>query len=320
MLTYFVIYAQNTVRILVTVYQEEFMKTLVTLAALMLLLTACSNETEIIANPKVSDSNMESTPAVSAKASVSLEDVINHERRSENSARDQWRHPLETLSFFGIESDMTVAEVLPGVSGWYTQILTPLTSQAGRMIGVTYPETLWRQIISTWNEESKEKFGANIDNMAQYLSVTDVESVQPITGYAIDNIPVTENNKADAVLFFRALHHLFRFDEPLIDTALSEVHDLLAPGGVAGVVQHRAPEDAEPGFASGNNGYLKQSDVVAAFQRAGFILEETSEINANPNDPADKLVWRLPPTTRDNPDTQAIGESDRMTLRFRKPG
>ena len=204
---------------------------------------------------------------------------------------------------------MTVAEVLPGVSGWYTQILTPLTSQAGRMIGVTYPETLWRQIISTWNEESKEKFGANIDNMAQYLSVTDVESVQPITGYAIDNIPVTENNKADAVLFFRALHHLFRFDEPLIDTALS-----------AGVVQHRAPEDAEPGFASGNNGYLKQSDVVAAFQRAGFILEETSEINANPNDPADKLVWRLPPTTRDNPDTQAIGESDRMTLRFRKPG
>ena len=296
------------------------MKTLVTLAALMLLLTACSNETEIIANPKVSDSNMESTPAVSAKASVSLEDVINHERRSENSARDQWRHPLETLSFFGIESDMTVAEVLPGVSGWYTQILTPLTSQAGRMIGVTYPETLWRQIISTWNEESKEKFGANIDNMAQYLSVTDVESVQPITGYAIDNIPVTENNKADAVLFFRALHHLFRFDEPLIDTALSEVHDLLAPGGVAGVVQHRAPEDAEPGFASGNNGYLKQSDVVAAFQRAGFILEETSEINANPNDPADKLVWRLPPTTRDNPDTQAIGESDRMTLRFRKPG
>ncbi len=296
------------------------MKTLVTLAALMLLLTACSNETEIIANPKVSDSNIESTPAVSAKASVSLEDVINHERRSENSARDQWRHPLETLSFFGIESDMTVAEVLPGVSGWYTQILTPLTSQAGRMIGVTYPETLWRQIISTWNEESKEKFGANIDNMAQYLSVTDVESVQPITGYAIDNIPVTENNKADAVLFFRALHHLFRFDEPLIDTALSEVHDLLAPGGVAGVVQHRAPEDAEPGFASGNNGYLKQSDVVAAFQRAGFILEETSEINANPNDPADKLVWRLPPTTRDNPDTQAIGESDRMTLRFRKPG
>lgn len=320
MLTYFAIYAQNTVRILVTVYQEEFMKTLVTLAALMLLLTACSNETEIIANPKVSDSNIESTPAVSAKASVSLEDVINHERRSENSARDQWRHPLETLSFFGIESDMTVAEVLPGVSGWYTQILTPLTSQAGRMIGVTYPETLWRQIISTWNEESKEKFGANIDNMAQYLSVTDVESVQPITGYAIDNIPVTENNKADAVLFFRALHHLFRFDEPLIDTALSEVHDLLAPGGVAGVVQHRAPEDAEPGFASGNNGYLKQSDVVAAFQRAGFILEETSEINANPNDPADKLVWRLPPTTRDNPDTQAIGESDRMTLRFRKPG
>ena len=296
------------------------MRTLVTVATLALLLTACSNETKTSSTTEVSDPIVESAPAVSVAVGTRLEDVINHERRSKNSGRDEWRHPLETLSFFGIESDMTVAEVLPGVSGWYTQILTPLTSQAGRMIGVTYPDTLWRQIISTWNEESKEKFGANIDNMAQYLSVTDVESVQPVTGYAIDNIPVSEDSKADAVLFFRALHHLFRFDEPLIDTALSEVHDLLAPGGVAGVVQHRAPEDSEPGFASGNNGYLKQSAVIAAFERAGFILEETSEINANPNDPADKLVWRLPPTTRDNPDTQAIGESDRMTLRFRKPG
>ena len=115
------------------------------------------------------------------------------------------------------------------------------------------------------------------------------------------------------------MHHLFRFDEPIIDTALSETYDMLASGGVAGVVQHRAPEDADPGFANGNNGYLKQSDVVAAFERAGFVLEEASEINANPNDPADSFVWRLPPTTTDNPDTQAIGESDRMTLRFRKP-
>ena len=115
------------------------------------------------------------------------------------------------------------------------------------------------------------------------------------------------------------MHYLFRFKEPLVDTALSEVFDLLAPGGVVGVVQHRAPEDADAEFASGNNGYLKQSDVVAAFERAGFVLEEASEINANPNDPVDGRVWRLPPTTTDNPDTLEIGESDRMTLRFRKP-
>ena len=153
----------------------------------------------------------------------------------------------------------------------------------------------------------------------RYMSVEGVNSAQPIIGYTIDNLPDTEDGQADAVLFIRAMHHLFRFEEPLVDTALSEVFDILAPGGVVGVVQHRAPEDADAEFANGNNGYVKQSDVVAAFEQAGFVLEETSEINANPKDPADSYVWRLPPSTTDNPDTLAIGESDRMTLRFRKP-
>ncbi|MFK7864288.1 MAG: class I SAM-dependent methyltransferase [Pseudohongiellaceae bacterium] len=296
------------------------MRTVFTVSALALLLAACSSDNETSSTAQVSAPSVESAPAISAEMpSTTLEEVIGHERRSESSGRDDWRHPLETLSFFGVESDMTVAEVLPGVGGWYTQILTPLTSQEGRMIGLTYPDGLWSQMFGAWNEETKENFGANIDNMARYLSVAGVESAQPVAGYTIDNIPASENGQADAVLFFRAMHHLFRFDEPLVDTALAEVYDLVAPGGVAGVVQHRAPEDSEAGFASGNNGYLKQSDVVAAFEKAGFVLEEASEINANPNDPADSLVWRLPPTTGDNPATQAIGESDRMTLRFRKP-
>ena len=257
--------------------------------------------------------------AENASADASLEAVINHERRDGNRGRDEWRNPLDTLSFFGIEPDMTIAEVLPGNGGWYTQILTPLTAEQGRMIGVTYPESLFRQMFSTWNEDSADGIGADLSQMGRYLSVEGVESAQPIVGYAIDDIPDEENGQADAVLFFRAMHHLFRFDEPIIDTALAETYDVLASGGVVGVVQHRAPEDADPGFANGNNGYLKQSDVVAAFERAGFVLEEASEINANPNDPADSFVWRLPPTTTDNPDTLAIGESDRMTLRFRKP-
>ncbi|MCY3690301.1 MAG: class I SAM-dependent methyltransferase [Gammaproteobacteria bacterium] len=257
--------------------------------------------------------------AENVSADAGLEAVINHERRDQNRGRDEWRNPLDTLSFFGIEPDMTIAEVLPGNGGWYTQILTPLTAEQGRLIGVTYPESLFRQMFSTWNEDSAEGIGADLSQMGRYLSVEGVDSAQPIVGYAIDDIPDQENGQADAVLFFRAMHHLFRFDEPIIDTALSETYDMLASGGVAGVVQHRAPEDADPGFANGNNGYLKQSDVVAAFERAGFVLEEASEINANPNDPADSFVWRLPPTTTDNPDTQAIGESDRMTLRFRKP-
>lgn len=281
------------------------MRSIVMVSAMALILAACSNDAAFAAE--------------NASADAGLEAVIDHERRDENRGRDEWRNPLDTLSFFGIEPDMTIVEVLPGNGGWYSQILTPLTAEQGRMIGVTYPESLFRQMFSTWNEESAEGIGADLSQMGRYLSVEGVDSAQSIVGYAIDDIPDQENGQADAVLFFRAMHHLFRFDEPIIDTALSETYEMLTPGGVAGVVQHRAPEAADPGFANGNNGYLKQSDVVAAFERAGFVLEEASELNANPNDPADSFVWRLPPTTTNNPDTQAIGESDRMTLRFRKP-
>ncbi len=264
-------------------------------------------------------SNDAAFAAENVSADAALEAVINHERRDGNRGRDEWRNPLDTLSFFGIEPDMTIVEVFPGNGGWYSQILTPLTAEQGRLIGATYPESLFRQLFSTWDEAAAERTGADIAQMGRYLSVEGVESAQPIVGYAIDDIPDREDGQADAVLYFRAMHHLFRFDEPVIDAALAETYDVLAPGGVVGVVQHRAPEDADPEFANGNNGYLKQSDVVAAFERAGFVFEEASEINANPNDSADSFVWRLPPTTTDNPDTQAIGESDRMTLRFRKP-
>ncbi len=288
------------------------MKTVGIVSALALILAACSDGAET--------TSVETNGAEESRvAGANLADVIGHARRDERRARDEWRHPLETLSFFGIRPDMTIVEVLPGNGGWYTQILTPLTAEQGRIIGVTYPENLWVQMFSSWNEDSYERFGADITQMGRYMSIEGVDSAQPIIGYTIDNIPDEEDGQADAVLFFRAMHHLFRFEQPLVDTALSEVFDMLAPGGVVAVVQHRAPEDADAEFANGNNGYLKQSDVIAAFERAGFVLEEASEINANPNDPADGYVWRLPPSTTDNPDTLAIGESDRMTLRFRKP-
>jgi len=288
------------------------MKTLVIVSALALVLAACSDGTEPA--PAATDKAEEQR-----EVGANLADIVAHDRRNENKSRDEWRHPLETLTFFEIEPDMTIVEVLPGNGGWYTQILNPLTAEQGRLIGATYPESLWVQMFSTWNEESQEKYAGDATQMGRYMSIEGVERSQPIVGYTIDNFPDDETDRADAVLFFRAMHHLFRFEEPLVDTALSEVFDVLAPGGVVGVVQHRAPEDADAEFANGDNGYLKQSDVVAAFERAGFMLEETSELNANPNDPADAYVWRLPPSTTDNPDTSAIGESDRMTLRFRKP-
>lgn len=306
-------------------------------SAMALVLAACSGGEETTPDPaeevagangaamdalEAGDAGVSAEGADSAGTAAPLDvlaEVIANERRDGNRARDEWRNPGETLTFFGVEPDMAVVEVLPGNGGWYTQILTPYTAEQGRLIGVTYPNSLWVQMFPSWNPENYDRFGADITRMDAYLSVEGVESAQPIVGYTIDNIPDAEDGQADAVLFFRALHHLFRFEEPMIDTALAEVYDVLAPGGVVGVVQHRAPEAAPAEFVTGDNGYLKQSDVIAAFERAGFVLEATSEINANPNDPADSFVWRLPPSTTDNAETLAIGESDRMTLRFRKP-
>ena len=319
------------------------MRALGYVSAMALLLAACSNAdeaatatTDDMAADEMTGSDVAAeagsgAPETQAAAvadetsssdtipSIALIEAVTHERREENRARDVWRHPVETLTFFGVQPDMTIIEVLPGNGGWYSQILTPLTAEQGRLIGATYPESLWSQMFPSWSAENYERFGADITQMGRYMSVEGVEPANATVGYAIDNIPDAENGQVDAVLFFRAMHHLFRFEEPLVDTALSEVFDALAPGGVVGVVQHRAPEEADASFVTGDNGYLKQSDVVAAFERAGFVLEASSEVNANPNDPADNFVWRLPPSTQDNPETMAIGESDRMTLRFRKP-
>lgn len=295
-------------------------------SAAALVLAACSGGEGAVSSTPDDAAEMADTvadapevPAADVSPSSVLIEVVAHERRDDNRARDEWRHPVETLTFFGLRPDMTIIEVLPGNGGWYSQILTPFTAAEGRMIGATYPVSLWTRMFPDFSEDNYERFGADITQMGRYMSVEGVESSQVTLGYALDNIPDEENGQVDAALFFRALHHLFRFEEPLVDTALAEVYDALAPGGVVGVVQHRAPEDADPEFANGNNGYLRQSDVIAAFERAGFVLDASSEINANPNDPADGFVWRLPPTTRDNPETSAIGESDRMTLRFRKP-
>lgn len=303
------------------------MRALGYVSAMALLLAACSSGDEAASSAADADGDAaamvaDTAPAQAADsqaASAVLIETVTHERRDENRARDEWRHPVETLTFFGVQPDMTVMEVLPGNGGWYSQILTPLTAEQGRLIGVTYPDSLWSQMFPSWSADNYERFGADITQMGRYMSVEGVEPVNATVGYAIDNIPDAENGQVDAVLFFRAMHHLFRFEEPLVDAALSEVFDAVAPGGVVGVVQHRAPEEADASFVTGDNGYLKQSDVIAAFERAGFVLEASSEINANPNDPADNYVWRLPPSTQDNPETLAIGESDRMTLRFRKP-
>ena len=146
----------------------------------------------------------------------------------------------------------------------------------------------------------------------------------------ITSMEGTEDGSVDAVLFIRALHNLNRFnaEDKYLDASIASAYRVLKPGGVVGVVQHAAPEDAPDASTIGQRGYLKKSALIVQFEAAGFELEGSSDINANPKDQpgTDQVVWRLPPTlsgteegTPERAAVEAVGESNRMTLKFKKP-
>ncbi len=242
-------------------------------------------------------------------------------------ARYPYRHPQQTLEFIGVEPGMTVVEVLPG-SLWYTNILLPYLGPEGHLIGADYPVALLENF--PWaSAEMLAKKRAWVQTWTAEREAARQPDDARVSAFQIGIMPGAFHGKADVVLFLRAQHNLARFPEqPFLRDALRNAWDALKPGGIVGVVQHRAPESASDSFASGSNGYLKQSFVIAQMLAAGFELVATSEINANPADQpgAGDNVWRLPPSLRlpkgstaTREEMQAIGESDRMTLKFRKP-
>ena len=244
-------------------------------------------------------------------------------RSEEDRARDQYRHPIATLSFFEVEPGMTVVETLPG-SGWYTRILVPYVASVGRFFGANYSVDLFKRIFGDRWESRRQQ----IENWLQtFPGRTVFLANQPpeLGAFIIGQAPAELAGQVDRVLFIRSLHHLNRFESRLLNEAAAEAYVLLKPGGIVGVVQHRAPESNDNEWANGSQGYLKQSRVVDAFEAAGFSLEATSELNSNPLDvPTENdRVWRLPPTLRAEGEARkvslAIGESDRMTLKFAKP-
>jgi len=246
---------------------------------------------------------------------------------AETKKRYEARHPLETLTFFEVQKGDTVIETLPG-GGWYSHILYSYLGDSGNLIGAHYPKSLFERF--GWDKERVQRM---VDRGANWPKT--VAGKSDAKGSALDHYIMTEmpdrlNGSADKVLFIRSLHNINRFDTKTghLDVVLKEAFRALKPGGIAGVVQHRAQETASDEWADGSNGYLKQSKLVVAFEAAGFKLVEARDINANPKDrPTEKeFVWRLPPSLRgaeeNSPKWRAykqIGESDRMTLKFIKP-
>jgi predicted methyltransferase len=242
--------------------------------------------------------------------------------------RYEWRHPQQTLEFFAIKPGMNVVEALPD-EGWYTKILLPYLGQDGSLIGADYSPEMYAKMSWATPEFLKEKetWVATWTAQAETWR-TDDSAV--VSAFVFGAMPEAFNGTADAVLFIRALHNLARFNAEggYLDKALKDALDALQPGGIVGIVQHQAAEDSSAEFADGSHGYLKKSYIMKAMQDAGFEFVAESAINENTEDQPgpDDIVWRLPPTlatSRDNPELaaqmKAIGESNRMTLKFRKP-
>ncbi|MCF7535399.1 class I SAM-dependent methyltransferase [Pseudomonas petrae] len=253
-------------------------------------------------------------------ASAAPESTVSHEqfatvlggnwRVPQNAARDQYRHPEQTLTFFGLRPDQTVIEITPG-NGWYSELLAPLLNDEGHYVAaIIDPAT--SDYAKKSADSLKQKYAAD---PAHYGKVE-------VVAYAPQAPVFGKPGSADTVLTFRNVHNWV--DAGNEAATFKAFYEVLKPGGTLGVVDHRA----KPGTTARDNeknGYLPTDYVVKLAQKAGFTLAGESEINANPKDTKDypEGVWTLPPALvkgeQDNAKYLAIGESDRMTLRFIKP-
>ena len=245
-----------------------------------------------------------------AYADDALKAAIAGEHRSAaNKARDAARHPYETLTFFGIKPTMTVVELAPG-GGWYTEILASYLRPHGKLIAAGQafvPE-----------KRGGMAFKARLDATPALYDKVVPGVFEPPSTYQI-----AAPNSVDMVLTFRNLHNWVGNGEDALKTTFKEIHKVLKPGGVLGIVDHRLPA-AMTQDAKASSGYVHEAWVIKLVEGAGFKLAGKSEVNANPKDKAnyEKGVWSLPPVLA-NKDTDrekymAIGESDRMTLKFVK--
>lgn len=240
---------------------------------------------------------------------------MNGEHRSEaNIARNQYRHPVETLTFFGIEDGMTVMEIWPG-GGWYTEVLAPAMRNHGKLVIATWDPAVEGQAEYRYSLPEKMK-----ETFAKYPDVYD--QVETVYYSPPESASLGEAESVDMVLTFRNTHGWINAGQA--QDIYSEFARVLKPGGVLGVVQHRAKAGTDP-VVTAKTGYVSEEAIKAFAANAGLVFEESSEVNANPKDTTDhaKGVWTLPPSLslgdEDKEKYLAIGESDRMTLRFRKP-
>ena len=258
-----------------------------------------------------------SAPAIAGDLSINAEverAMFGEHRSADNTARNRYRHPVGTLEFFGLKEGMAVLEIWPG-AGWYTEILAPVLRDEGHFAVATWDPEVEGQPSYRYElpQQMQAKFEAH---PGIYDRVTTVYYSPP------ESASLGEANSYDLVLTFRNTHGWVNNGQAA--DVFAEFARVLKPGGVLGVVQHRAATGSDPAETA-ELGYVSEEAVIDIAEAAGLVFDASSEVNANPRDTKDYPdgVWTLPPGFRlgdqERERYAAIGESDRMTLRFRKP-
>jgi predicted methyltransferase len=254
---------------------------------------------------------------------------ILENQSDKHKQRQKARNPKETIDFFGIKPGMTVSEVYPGWGCWYTQVLLSYLGSNGELVAADYAVDMFPK-FGFFDDHFVEGKKLWVKNFPERFKSWGVEGRAKINALQLGSMPKSIEGSLDAMLYIRALHNLVRFesDGNYLSIALEESYRALKPGGILGIVQHMAPENISDEWAGGQNGYLKKSFVIKTLEEAGFEYIGSSDININTKDQPTEQdnVWRLPPTLKSSKDNEelkkkymAIGESTRMTLKFRKP-
>jgi len=255
-------------------------------------------------------------------------DKVLASQPDKTKARYDARHPQQTLAFFEIKPGMTVLEALPG-GGWYSKLLLPYLGSKGTLIGVDYSIDMYPK-FGFFSKEFLKETETWVKDWTEKATGWKTDDSASIQAYNFGSVSTDLKGKVDAVLFIRAMHNLAKFesDGGYLTTALKDAFDVLKPGGIVGIVQHQVSESADDKGANGSRGYLKKSFLIAKMEKAGFEFVASSDINMNAKDKpnAKDIVWRLPPSfatsgkdEKKKAEYIAIGESNRMTLKFRKP-
>jgi len=253
-----------------------------------------------------------STTSTRETTALALDKILAGSHRSaENSARDEYRHPKETLLFFGIRERMRVLEVWPE-PGWYTEVIAPLVQQHGKYYAAVIAPDPHSRYVSNRLTDFQSKLAARPDLYGQVTTVT----------FPSDGGDVVPPGSLDMIVTFRNIHNWMARDSA--GQAFATMYRALKPGGVLGVVEHRGNPAVEQD-PKAKSGYVNEDYAIRLIEGQGFKLEGKSQVNANPKDTKDyeQGVWTLPPTYRlgsqDHDRYAQIGESDRFTLKFVKP-